>query len=390
MPQLSANVRVKIIFFVGLAFSVYYSLYFQSFNQGVVEGGSSAINIIKLFSIFFLISAFFSRDISFTFFDINYLFLIFGFTSSYFIAGLFFGFNDSLFLNFLIFSFCYPFLVSDGAELKIYYTYEIICIVIFIQAIGDIIISLFGKMLWDGGLYIGGLGNPTSFSFISLFCLAYITLGKNNFSNCIRAFFSIIYIFSVLMAKALFPILMMPLILLIAIIRIQSKKWKAFFAFAPALAATIFLLLADFEGGLLENKFNSLLYYFGLSDVHTESLSVSTRLENVTKAVEFVSDIDIRWILGHYQDLTYYPVDSQYISIILSFGLFLFIYFIIFNFTALMKFSNNKYNNNGIFIFYGLILCNFMFINNRILDYFPLGFIYISLISLISRPTAHN
>lgn len=385
MQQLPVVVRIRIVLFVSLAFSTYYFQYFQSFSQGVVEERSIAIYVTKVFSMLFFILAFFSSRVKFNYFDFQFLIFTFGAATSYLIAGILCGFNDILFLNFLIFSFCYPFLIYENVEKKIYFSYEIICVVIFIQTIGDVLLSVLGVMLWDGGLYIGGLGNPTSFAFVTVFCLTYITFGKTSFSNTYKVLLGIIYIFSVIMTKALFPILLALAILLVAIVKIESKKRKIFFICSVFFAVVLFITLIDFKGGLLSNKLNSLLYYVGLSDIHKESRSVSLRVENINMAIDFLRELGLQWGFGHYQGLTYYPVDSQYISILLSFGFFLFFYFLVFNFTALLRILNKTRIDNRAFIFFGFLLCNFMFVNNRILDYFPLGFIYISLIALISR-----
>jgi len=45
----------------------------------------------------------------------------------------------------------------------------------------------------------------------------------------------------------------------------------------------------------------------------------------------------------------------------------------------------NKKQEKRVFIFFGLFLFFLIFTNNRVLDYFPLAYLYVSLIALISR-----
>lgn len=385
MTQLTAFVRIKLIAFAVLAFSVYYLLYFYSFSQGMSIDSGTEINTIKVLSILCLVGAFFTCRIRLSSFDLLYLLFVVLSAVSYVISGIVYGFNDTLFLNYLVFSLCYPFLVSKEAEQKIFFSYKVICFIVMVQVFIDMFLNLVQVTLWDGGLYVGGLGNPTSFGFVCTFCLAYVNLGSAGFSERAKILLTIIYMFAVLNTGALSPIFLSVVILIVTFLK-KGNFLRKFILVSLALGSLLFFLfIAKIEGGFLVNKVNALLYYIGLSDFEAGSISVSVRAENMSLAIRFLQDAGTQLFFGHYQGLTYYPIDSQYITLLLSFGLVVFLYFIFFNLIAVCKIGlNKKYEKRG-FIFLGLLLFFLIFINNRVLDYFPLGYIFVSLIALTSR-----
>lgn len=378
--------RLFIILFVLTAFSAYYLLYFYSFHQGTFSNSGFGIKVVKAVSCAFLLGGFMSTRIALNYFDFLFLFLFSVLSLSYFVAGLAFGFHDTLFINFLVFCLFYLLFISKDGNRKVLYSYEVICVLIVVQILVDIVLGLNDIALWEGGLFVGGLGNPTSFGLVCNFCLAYTLAAPNGFSRSIKAVFVTAYVFAVIQTSALFPILLTILTIFVYLLNIRGLQRRFVILFLLLLTVSALVFIARSGEGLLGNKINALLYFLGFADHEARSVSIHQRLENIELLREYIYRGGAGLLFGHFDDISYYPVDSQYISIILSFGLFGFLVFIVFNSVAIAR-ASLRHSQYKMFVLLVVGMFLLIFSNNRVLDYFPLGYLYVSSMALISKRT---
>ena len=326
-----------VLFFVLTAFSTYYVYYFYTFEQGLYVGSGASIIVLKSASLVFLLGAFISNKVKLNYFDYLFLFLCSCLSLSYYSAGIAFGINDRLFNNFLAFCFLYIFLISKGSKEKILLSYDALSALVFAQILLDAILRASGYSLWQGGLFVGGLGNPSSFGLACNFCLAYILIGPNSFQGIAKVAFSVAYVIATIKSAALFPILLTFLIIAVFVMRTRGALKPIYILIFIVSSIGLLAAISKFDQGVLGNKLNSLLYFFELTDREAHSISIDQRLENAEFLADYLNTGGTELVFGHVNNTNYFPVDSQYISVILSFGLPVFILFMFFNITALIR-----------------------------------------------------
>ncbi|SFM70527.1 hypothetical protein [Halopseudomonas yangmingensis] len=376
----------RVVFFDGLlvflsvvlVFGVYYSLYFFDFYQGAVSADVAAFNfLVKVVAVFLL---FYSVSSSVVFCSdwrrlALFLFSV-GFSCFYVLKGVYYGFDDYLFLNFAVCSLLYfGFYGFDRARFILFLDFCVAFLVL--QVVLDFSLYKLGFSLWENRAYVGGLGNPSSFGFVCNILVAYVLFLKrlSFFSLCSLA----VLIFGVLNTASL-----MSLILLVLVFFVRAMFWgvRAFVG-ASLLGGMIILGASLFElNAHLRYKFDSLLgflFYGG-----GESISVSIRSRLHSEFLDYIADDPVGVVFFGYHWVSYYGVDSQYLTYFASFGVLFSLMFFGFCFvlSAISLLSGEDLSR-----FLGLVILMFLFVflSNRILDYYPLSLVFVLFLAVLSE-----
>ncbi len=358
-----------------------FSLYFLNYFEPLKSLG----NVLKLCSILCLLAGLYSRKIFINSFDTYYLFVMAFIGAVYTIATIRYGISDLMFINFISFSVCYILLSAENAKEKIIYSYKVLCCLMTMQVCADLIAFKILKFtaLWPGGSFVGGMGNPSSFGFTCNFCLAFLLFYRNQFHPIMRAFFILVMVAGILLSNALFMVLLMGFSFTVAIMKSNGILGKIIFFLGGAFASLISGAYLLSTGGLLAAKIQAVLANLGLAEAVASSDSVDLRKEIFADALDFLSQPGLKFLWGQYKNLSYFDVDSQYITYFFSFGLTGLMLFTVLLLMLLLRavFIRNEIKT---FILVTLILFLMTFFNNRILDYFPVGYLFVSLVALIS------
>ena len=126
------------------------------------------------------------------------------------------------------------------------------------------------------------------------------------------------------------------------------------------------------------------LFGFDRSDTDAESGSVSARVEIHERTYNAMRQQPLQSLLGHFQGLVYWPMDSQVLTYLGSFGLPIVLAFLGINLLWTYRAWLNAPADGG-FGVVALLLFSFIFLTNRILDYFPMASLYFVCV-MASRP----
>lgn len=368
---------IFIMILITISLSVYYYLYFVPFNQGVVKG-TSFFNIAKLIifvGTLYCVSTSW-REIILSPFIVTF-YLINFFILFLFIYGEFFGHNDNkMVLNYFLFSLLYAFLFFDKKLIFVKVALSLIPWVLVFQVCLDIILNNFFKLcLWEGCLFVGGLGNPSSFAFFSMFSFFILVLRVSCKSSTVDlTLLSIpllLLTYGIIKSSAL-AIVLLHFLGIVGLVLFTNSKQRIYYCLILIAGAVIFL-----EGAspYLINKIGAFLYLLGVIDTKYQSMSISTR-------VGYFSNQDTS--LYKFFNYNYKAYDSQYLTFLKSFGLLGAGLFLVANvlFFLKLKISREPLHMFNIFMFGSFAL---IFFNNRILDYYPVSILYLVVCVLIAR-----
>ncbi len=382
MNNFLTSQKILLVLFLLVAFNLYYGLYFFSFDQGAT-GSNYVLNLLKIFSVVSLYVYFFKSKITFNSYDLLFLWSSLFLLTIFVANGLMYGFNDKLFLNYIVFVLLYPFLSSKDYSKAIYSSYSVLSFIICLQILLDIIIKIFLKSrLWNEDVFVGGMGNPSSFAFICLFSIIYLLLGQNQIKS-IKYIMVTGLSLGILQTSALFIIILMLVFFVYMLVRKRKWYYQILILCLVFGGAKPFKELVMNYSPLLKSKIVSTLSFFSGS-IGNQSDSVYLRLQNYELISGMGRTFDQHFFLGHFSNINYYSVDSQYITWGLSFGfiaLFIFLLFLAVSGWRILLLKNEKKE----FLFIVFMLFVLVFTNNRILDYFPVGYIFITILALVSR-----
>ena len=357
--------------------SIYYYLYFLPFNQGVVEG-THFFNIAKV--IIFIGTLYCVntpwKEITLSPFIVTF-YLINFFILFLFVCGEFFGHNDNkMVLNYFLFSFLFAFLVFDKKAIFVKVALFIIPWVLVFQVCLDVVLNNYFKLcLWEGCLFVGGLGNPSSFAFFSMFSFFILTLKVSSKSSALDLFLLsiplLLLTYGIIKSSALAIVLLHFLGILGLILFTNSKK-RIYYCLMFVAGALILLAGAS---PYLSNKIGAFLYFLGVIDTKYQSMSISTRAGYYSN-----QDTSLYKLFNY----NYKAYDSQYLTFLKSFGLLGAGLFLIANalFFFKLKMSREPLHMFNIFMFGSFAL---IFFNNRILDYYPVSILYLVACVLIVK-----
>ena len=368
-----------------LALSVYYFNYGASFDEGQIEGASPLTMLFRILSIALIVWSL--RPFNFRFNSLALLAILYFVSAISFILpiGASEDFNDILFLNTLL---QLPVLIALSATTrKINHGrwLRLIAIVLALQVIIDAMIFYAGASLWLSEAFIGGVGNPSSFGFLCGLLVAFLLFHPS--AGSMRWVFILILAAGVIMSKSLFAVVALGVVYLAWVF----LSWRRIILSAVAICAIAISIVTllysiDFtQIAFIEHKLKAVGALVGLVDYDVDSsASVSQRVEIHQQIGTAIAQNPLSLIFGHLEGKQYWPMDSQILTYLGSFGALMVVVFVALHFIWL-RYSLRNRNVDGVFSLIALILFGFIFLTNRILDYFPIAIIYFMIISMAAQ-----
>lgn len=273
-----------------------------------------------------------------------------------------------------------PFLLFPiaGGDQKVRFFLDASVAILVVQIAVDALIHLAGFSLWDNKAFVGGLGNPSSFGVVCNIFVAYILF-------CRGAAFRWLFALCVLGVG----IVMTSSMLSVFLLGILLAVWGWFKGAHYLVLCLAFIVAVALIGGdklisdSLLYKLSSLTDLFG-GGLSNSSVSVYYRAEIHRFFVDQLDDHFVDILLKGYPDTYYYFVDSQFVTLIASFGLFISaMFFVAIGSTVLTAYRRR----DGYGRFCAIVILMFMvvFFSNRILDYYPVP-LFLFLLMASVRP----
>jgi hypothetical protein len=372
-----------------LGLSVYYLNYGGNFEEGSTEGVGVLTFLMRVIAVTCIVTTLLPiRLRSWSSMMMQGLFL-YGAFSYVLAAGWHAHLNDSFFLNTIIQLPVLLALVGTRFEIDYARWLKFIFGVLGIQVLIDILIWKTGQSLWLSTAFVGGLGNPSSFGLLcalgATFYIFHPSVGRE------RWMLVILLTFGAFQTKSMFAVLAIALVLMVWI----STSWRhTFLAFILGFFLTLgsFLLLGgqsdDGEMGFIEHKLMAVGALLSLVEYNVDSsASVSQRIEMHERTFGELAVDPVGLIVGHLQGLPYWPMDSQLLTYLGSFGApFLILFLSLHVYWTVCAWRKRHVDNR--FTLLSLFIFGLIFLTNRILDYFPVAIIYFIIVSVIlkSRP----
>lgn len=367
-----------------LALSVYYLNYGGNFEEGSTEGVGVQTLLMRLAGVVCIVTALLPiRLWSWSSIMIQGLYLYGAF--SYVLAAGWHGhLNDSFFLNTII---QLPVLLAlVGSRFKIDHVrwLKFIFGVLCIQVLIDILIWQTGQSLWLSTAFVGGLGNPSSFGLLctlgATFYIFHPSVGRE------RWMMVVLLTIGAFQTKAMFAVLAITLVLIVWI----SISWRrTFLAFILGILLAVGSVLVlggqsdDGETEFIEHKLMAVGALLSLVEYDVDSsASVSQRIEMHERTFGELAVDPLGLIVGHLKGLPYWPMDSQLLTYLGSFGAPFLILFLSLHTYWMVCAWRRRRGDNG-FALLSLCIFGLIFMTNRILDYYPVATIYFIIISII-------
>lgn len=377
----------RIALYIGLALSlcVYYLNYTVAFNEGEIEATNPLTMVVRLLSIGLISASLmpFKRRYD----KSSALILLYIIAAvSYFLSVVGSGTaNDTLFINTLI---QLPVLIALSAtayHIDYYRWFKLIGLVLALQVIGDMIIGFKGDALWLSGAFIGGVGNPSSFGFLCCLLVAFYLLHPK--IGKARWLFVFVLSFGVIRSDSLFSVLGLMIVLVYWIL----QRKKRFILSLLVISTSIIGIkvsgvdTADGKLAFIEHKIYAASAFVGLMNYNIQSSqSVSLRIKIHYETIKAIANEPLRLFYGHLEGKAYWPMDSQILTYLGSFGVLILVIFLALHISWIRSAFLKKTLDQG-FTFIALVLFGLIFLTNRILDYFPIAICYFILISMAIR-----
>jgi hypothetical protein len=293
------------------------------------------------------------------------------------------AYTDLLFLNACI-SIGFLFL-SFEKKLRFEHFFSGIVLAIFLGGLVDTFLVPSDATIFAEKSYVGGVGNPSSFGLLSNICIAWLLLAnypKENIHLLVR--YSLVAILSIFVFRSFSLLAVIQIVIVYGFTFWKLKLPSKAVAILTAICAAI--ILFPVLGLSLEvlsfvfHKFYGLLNFLGIIEYDTAAKSISLRSEIHGRALRVIAQDPTVLLIGQ-TGVVYDANDSQILSFILSFGGLITSAFVVLN----MIFCLSALKNKNDFVFIALILFNFSFFTNRLLDYFPMAILYFALVSYLSQ-----
>ncbi|WP_017233564.1 hypothetical protein [Pandoraea sp. B-6] len=368
-------------------FSIYYLYYLTDFKDGEVTQLPPYIALAKyaVFAVFlvsllpFRISTRYRDDILYV--------PLFAMCGLSYIGAIAMGLENptALFLNTLIFL---PVLFSARmTETGLNDTFRLVKNIILVQCVLGFALRAVGIDLWTGGAVSGGVGNPSSFGLLC--CVSYLYV--DTFST--KARFELpqkaILALGAVATNSVFSLLTIGAIVLL----VEARNRRLFFillAFIPAIVVASWLIMrAEASGApsFLVHKILAVLNFVGLVDYEVTAGITGGRIADHINLVLGYIDNPRTMLWGHIDSTAYLPADSQYVSYLASFGIPLSVLFVFVNLRIYLRAGSARVLQTPQLQFLRNALVIFMinFFVNRILDYFPMMFIFLMIVIGLAR-----
>lgn len=369
-----------------MALCVYYLNYGATFDEGEIQGGGAWTLLIRVGAVCLVVLALTPLRLRASSAWLWVGLFLAGGVSLLFASGLHGNLNDSLYFNTLL---QLPVLVAlDTSRWQVDYArwMRFICSVLAVQTVIDVMVWQTGGSLWLSMAFVGGAGNPSSFGLLCAVGMAFCVFHPRAGSG--RWLLTAILAVGAIQTKALFSVLAVALIAVVW----MSMGWRraliGLLASAAVALAALTLLAGtgdDGDTGFIEHKLNAAGALLGLVEYDIESsASVSQRLEMHERTFAEIADTPWGLLWGHLERLPYWPMDSQLLTYLGSFGAPFAVGFLLLHmyWTA---WSWRARHSDGGFALLSLCLFGLIFITNRILDYYPTAVLYFLVVMSLLR-----
>jgi len=243
---------------------------------------------------------------------------------------------------------------------------RLFAIIFYLWFVVDVIILYTDRSLWINEAFVGGVGNPSSFGLFSILAIAIGFYDR-------KYLLFILGIIGLLMSKALMPVLALIVSFLI-VTRLRTK----IILFSCAIIALAKLDdILNWLPAHLSFKIEGLISFISQGD-YKNLASIGTRLEFLDSAKLSLGEWHT-FLIGKYGQSYYYSGDSQWLTFLTSFGVPLTILFFI-ACVLVWRVVIVRAQSELIELFFLALF--FLFITNRILDYWP---VFIVVIYFINR-----
>jgi hypothetical protein len=234
--------------------------------------------------------------------------------------------------------------------------------------------------------FVGGVGNPSSFGLLCTIGLAFCVFHPR--ANHWRWVLAGVLAFGAIMSKALFAALAVALVTGVW----MAKGWRR--ALTGASVGTLILMAAlipasgigeDADTSFIAHKIKAAGALVGLVEYDVESsASVSQRVEMHQQTLSAIIAAPQGLLWGHLEGLPYWPMDSQLLTYLGSFGAAtLLVFLMIHGFWTWRAWKMR--NQDGGFAVVSLLLFGLIFTTNRVLDYFPIATLYFLVVATVLR-----
>jgi len=246
-----------------------------------------------------------------------------------------------------------------------------------IQLLLDLLIKYFGFQ--HVSTIIGGMGNANTFGLHLIIAALGLRIIYRQY------LLSTIILISTFGTGSLICILVSILLLMQNIIILFFYKPKFFFFIF--LFTFLFLFFFKDNFFLFANNFFSMHGYLKLTEFFSndlnELLAVKGRLDWIVYGLKLMEENPLSIIFGHPNFLPFFTGDVFYLSLLVTLGLPIFLYFIISHIYLVYRGINIKTPLYK-FATYTLIIYMIFFSTNRILDYWPSGLMYLLVFTYLS------
>jgi hypothetical protein len=371
---------------LALALSVYYLNYDGSFVEDAITAGSPLTLPLRLLAVTVIVAALAPYKIrpgSAALLTVMYLCVTPGF---FLVAGLHGQLNDGFFVNTLLQVPVLMALAYTSRQLDIPRVMRLFCIILVLQVLVDTAIWYAGASLWMSDAFVGGVGNPSSFGLLCSIGVAFALFHP----QAARSRWWVVFALTVgaVMSKALFAVLAVTLVIAIWL----AGSWRRVLAAVPVvlIAVLAFLTLLagtgqDDETGFLEHKLSAAGALIGLVEYDVESsATVYQRIEMHERTFEALRHDLLGVLVGHLEGLPYWPMDSQVLTYLGSFGAPMLLVFLGLHLWWMTRAWATRRLDGG-FALVVLGLFGLIFTTNRILDYFPMATVYFLVVASVLR-----
>jgi hypothetical protein len=367
-----------------LAFCVYYLNYGTSFNEGDIQDGSVLSLPLRALAVLAIVLALSPLRMRMGSALLCVALYIISSISILIAVGIHGGLNDTLFFNTLM---QLPILVavtSSKWDIDHVRWLRFVCGVLVLQSILDVFVWQSGQSLWISSAFVGGVGNPSSFGFLCAIGLAFCLLHPR--SGNLHWLIASALAIGAVMSKSLLAVLA---VILVVMIWIALGRRRLLLGFSLALIS-IFTLLSTLTGydrseelSFIEHKLNAAGAVVGLVEYDIESSdSVSQRVKIHKQTFAVIEDAPQGLLWGHLDGLPYWPMDSQLLTYLGSFGAPTLMLFLALHLYWMVRAWRMRHVDGG-FTFVALSLFGLIFATNRILDYYPVASLYFLVVAMV-------
>lgn len=365
-----------------ICLSVYYLNYGSGFEEGEMAESTSGMSLlIRLLGVVTIVLALGPFRVRLDYPLLLLLLFLYALCSFLLTIGWAGGMNDVFFLNTVLQLPLLFALTSTVWRIPYAEWLRLIGIVLVLQIAADTYFWLSDSSLWLSKAFIGGMGNPSSFGLLCSMFLAFYLFHPEASSG--RFLFVVVFAFAAVMTKALFAVLSVA-ILIGVWLTFTVKRFLIGILIALGLAVASVSLWSSSEGSdsFVMHKLNAMGALIGLVEYDVESsASVSQRVEMHEKTFSSIADEPMRLFTGHLRGQPYWPMDSQLLTYLGSFGLLMLLAFAALHAVWVIRAWRARKIDGGVSAWM-LVLFALIFLTNRILDYFPVATFYFIAIAM--------